>query len=312
MNLPEFSVKRKITITMLILIIVLCGIISFFKLGLDLLPELEYPLVTVITRYSGVAGEDIEELITKPIEEAVSTVKNVKSIRSFSQEGYSFVNVEFEWGTNLDLAAQDIRDKISLIEMLLPEEADSPMVVKFDPSEMPVLVYAVTGMPNTMVLKKYLEENVTPWLERLEGVAAAMVFGSLQRQINIEIFPEKLKAYNLSASQIINALRRENLNISGGHLIKGHKEYLIRTIGEYKDLSSIEDTIIAIAKGRPIYIKDIACVKDAYAEIRQLIRADRKDCVMLIIAKQSGKNTVQVVDKVKKTISELKENSLVH
>ena len=150
MNIPEFSVNRKITILMLTLIVCLFGIISFVRIGIDMMPDLEYPFASVITTYEGVASEDIENLITRPIEEAVSTVKKVSKVRSMSKEGVSVIMVEFEWGTLLDFAAQDIREKISWLTDILPEDADTPSVVKFNLSDMPILFYGITGMDDTI------------------------------------------------------------------------------------------------------------------------------------------------------------------
>ncbi|RLB27252.1 MAG: hypothetical protein DRG87_11890, partial [Deltaproteobacteria bacterium] len=185
MNIPEFSVNRKITVLMLTLIVCLFGVISFFRVGIDMMPDLEYPFVSVVTTYEGVASEDIENLITRPIEEAVSTTKRVKTVRSISKEGVSVVMVEFEWGTLLDFAAQDVRDKLSWITDFLPEDSDSPMVVKFNMSDSPILFYGVTGMADTIRLRKYLNDNVKPRIERLDGVASCWVAGGLEREINV-------------------------------------------------------------------------------------------------------------------------------
>ena len=170
---------------MVILIVAIFGIIAFSRLGLDMLPELEYPVVSVITTYSGVSSEDVEKLITRPVESVISTVKNVKRVNSTSQEGISAVIVEFEWGTKLDFAAQDVREKLSWVTDYLPKDADSPLVIKFNMSDYPILYYGATGMQDTQVLRKYLDDSVRPRLERLEGVASVYVLGGLEREINV-------------------------------------------------------------------------------------------------------------------------------
>ncbi len=307
MNLPEFSVNRRVTISMFILIIVLGGIVSFFGLGLDLMPDLEFPILSVITRYEGVAPEEVENLITKHIEEVCSSIKGVKNIYSASFEGSSVVMAEFEWGTNLDFAAQDIRENIDMINMIMPTDAESSNVVKFAISQMPVLVYAVTGMKDTMQLRKYIKENVTPRLERIEGVAMAAAFGGLEREINVFVDKTKLQAYNLSMNEIIMTLARENINVSAGQVTKEYSEYLIRTLGEYKNLDAIRNTVLRRVKGVPIYIKDVAQVKDTHKEVRDITRLNGKDAVIMMISKQSGVNTVKMSNKVKKTIKEMKE-----
>jgi len=307
-GLARFSVNRRITIFMLILIVALFGVVTFFSLGLDLMPDLDFPLVTVATRYHGVAPEDIESQITRKIEEVVGTVKNVKNIYSVSQQGLSSVMVEFEWGTNVDFAGQDVRDKVALAQMFLPEDADDPLVVKFDPSEMPVLICAVTGMENTMALRDYLEDVVAPPLERLEGVAAAMTMGGLRREINVFADAAKLRAHSISIDQVIGALRRENVNVSGGEVVKAGREHLVRTIGEYRDISQIRATVVAMRGGTPIRISDVARVEDTHKEVRDYARVDGKDNVMLAIMKQSGGNTSTVAKLVKRTLDEMRKD----
>lgn len=307
MNLPEFSVNRRVTILMLILIVCLFGIISFFRLGLDLFPELEYPFVSVVTTYEGVASEDIETLITKPIEEVVSTVKHVKNVNSFSQEGISAVMIEFEWGAKLDFAAQDVRDKVSLIRDFLPEDVDTPLVVKFSMADMPVLFYGVTGLENTQILRDYLDDNIKTRLERLEGVASCMLMGGLEREINVFVDRKKLEGCHLSITQIIDILRYENLNVTGGHVTESYIEYLVRTLGEFKDLDSMRNIIVTTHEGTSIYLKDVAEVVDTHKEIRNYARTNQKDCVLLGIMKQSGANTVAVLNRIEKELNRIKK-----
>ena len=305
MNLPEFSVNRKVTISMLTGIIVLFGMVAYFQLGLDLMPELDYPVVAVVTRYHGVASEDIENLITRRVEEICSTVQRVKKISSTSQEGVSSVLVELEWGTNLDFTAQDIREKLKMIEMFMPADADDPMVVKFDPSQMPVLVYGITGIDDTMLLRKYLEDNITPRLERIEGVAAAMTLGGLKREINIYIDKSRLEAYKLSMDDVTRMLMFSNMNVSAGHVTSGHKEYMIRTLGEFQDIETIKNTVLTSYRGTPVHISDISRVVDTHKEKRYETRLNSESSVILMVAKQSGANTVKVINQVKKELKEL-------
>ena len=306
MTLPEFSVNRKITVLMLILIITIFGVLSFFRLGLDMMPDLEYPVVSVVTTYSGVSSEDIEKLITKPVESVISTVKNVKKVSSISQEGISAVIVEFEWGTKLDFSAQDVREKLSLLTDYLPEDADSPLVLKFNMSDFPILYYGVTGMQDTYALRKYIDDSVRPRLERLEGVASAQVLGGLEREINILVDRDKLTAYRLSIDQLIRKLAMENVNVSGGHVKQGHREYLVRTMGEYKDVGAMMNTIVSMQGTAPVYLRDVALVQDSFKEVRNYARTNRKPSVAMIVMKQSGSNTVKVVNRVKETLNEMK------
>jgi len=306
MTFPQFSVKRKITTLMMILIIMLFGVIAFSRLGLDMMPELEYPAVSVVTTYEGVSSEDIENLITKPIEGVVSSIKNVKNVTSTSQEGVSAVIVEFEWGVTLDFAAQDVREKLSWLTDYLPDDADSPLVVKFNTSDYPILYYGVTGMEDTRSLRKYLIDNIKPRLERLEGVASIYVMGGLEREINIFVDRDKMGAFNLSMEQVIDRLARENVNVSGGHVEKGNVEYLVRTMGEYKDIEAIRNTVVAMHGMTSVYIKDVATVTDTFKESRNYGRTNKKPSVIMMVMKQSGKNTVTVIDTVKETLIDLK------
>ena len=309
MNLPEFSVNKRVTVTMLISIVLVLGGISFSRLGLDLLPELDYPVVSVLTQYAGVSSEDIENLITRPIEEAVSVVNRVKSVNSFSQEGVSVVMVEFEWGTNLDFAAQDIRDGIGLIRDFLPEDVTEPLVVKFDISMMPVMFYGVTADDmNTLQLRQLLKDVVKGRLERQEGVASVTLMGGLVREIQVRIDEARLEARALSLEQVVNTLRFGNLNLPAGRITKGYREFLVRSMGEYQNVDEIAHTVVGIVpgEGTPIYLKDIAEVADTHQEVRSYGRTQKRDSIILMISKQSGANTLKVGNRVKKELDEIK------
>jgi HAE1 family hydrophobic/amphiphilic exporter-1 len=308
MSLAGFSVRRRVTTTMVILIVVLFGIVSVRGLGLDLMPELEFPICAIITRYPGVAAEEIEQYITKPLEGAVLSVKGIKSVYSTSQEGLSNIVVEFEWGTNLDFAAQDIRDSMSFVEAFLPPEAENPFVVKFDVGQMPVIFYGVSGDVDTMKLRKLLEDDVAPIVERIEGVASVMVLGGKEREINVLVSKDKLDAYNIPLLQIAGTLGAENLNISAGHVETSHKEYLIRTIGQFQSIEDIRNTVLTVRNGAAIRVRDIADVVDTHKEMRGGVYVDNKPALLVFITKQSGANTVTVSDAISKKTDELRMN----
>ncbi|MCK4352191.1 efflux RND transporter permease subunit, partial [candidate division WOR-3 bacterium] len=306
MNLIKFSVNRRVTITMMVLIIVLLGFISLSKLGLDLLPDIEYPVVSVMTTYPGVASQEIEEQVTRPVEESVSMISGVKSVNSSSEEGVSVVIVEFEWGTNLDFAAQDIRDRIGLIKEWLPEDVSTPLVLKFDLSMMPVVFYGATGECGIRELRKVLEDRVKDRIERIDGVASCMLMGGQKREINISIDKVKLVSYNIGLSQVVSALRAANLNFSAGHIVKGYKEYSIRIVGEYENIDEIGNTIISSKDGVPIRLKDIAELKDTHKEIRSYGRTQGKESIIVFITKQAGANTVIISNKINKELQKIK------
>lgn len=308
MTLPEFSIKRKVTVLMIIFIITLYGILAYLQTGLDMLPELEYPVVSIITTYPGVAAEEVEKLVTKPIENVISTVKNVKRLNSVSQEGISSIIAEFEWGTKLDFAAQDVREKLSWLTDYLPKDADSPLVIKFNMSDYPILYYGVTGLQDTMTLRKFLDDSVKSRLERLDGVASVYVLGGLEREITVLVDRDKLASLRLPLEQVLSRLAKENVNISGGHVKKGHQEFLVRTLGEFQDINTIKNTIIAMSGKTPIYVRDIADVVDGYKEQRNAARTNRQPSVTMMVMKQSGANTVNVTDQVKNTLRSLEGN----
>jgi HAE1 family hydrophobic/amphiphilic exporter-1 len=318
MRLPEISVKRPVTVLMIILIIVVLGIISFTRLGLDMMPDITYPVLLVAVSYPGVSSEDVENMVTKPIEEIVATVKNVKKINSFSQEGLAGILVEFEWGANLDLSAQDIRDRIDLIRDFLPEDISKPVVHKFDPSMIPIMVYGVSsvlrssatakdeGERDLLSLRSLTKDMFKDRLEQVDGVASVMLFGGFEREILLEIDKQRLEAYHLTLDEVMAKLRAENLNLPGGHIEDRYREYLLRTTGEFTSLKEMENLPITLREGVPIYLKDIGRVEDTYKELRALSRTNRKDAVMLIVSKESGANTVIVSNRAKKELEKIK------
>jgi len=308
MKIPEFSVNRRVTTIMLALILVVLGMISFTRLGLDFFPELEYPTVSVITSYSGVSPEDIENTITRPMEQVINSVSGVKNVNSVTSEGISVIMVDFEWGTNLDFAAQDIRDQIGVSQSYLPEDASDPIVVKFDISQMPIIFWGITSDMPTYELKELFEEEVTPRLERIEGVASAQVFSTDTREIRVELDRTAMESRMLSSDQVIQALRMENLNLPAGYIVKRHSEFLVRTLGEFEDLDDIRKTVVGSTQtGEPVYLDDVADVKDAIKEPRYLARVQKEKGVYLFISKRSGANTVTAAEAVKKELEEIKE-----
>jgi len=306
MKLPEFSVKRRVTASMIAMILVIVGFIAFSRLGLDFFPDLEFPTVSIITIYRGASPEDIEKTITRPIEQIVSSIVRVKKVSSVSAEGASVVMVEFEWGTNLDFAAQDIRDQISLYRNQLPEGANDPLVFKFNLGQMPVIFYGITAQRPTAELKKLIEDEVAPRLERLDGVASARVFSTDIREIQVNVDKAALESRNLSLDRIMAALRMENLNLPAGYVLERQSDYLVRTLAEFESLDDIRKTVIGqTPRGELIYLSDVAEVVDGLKETRYLGRIQKEKGVFLIVNKRSGANTAQVGDRVKKELEKI-------
>ncbi len=305
MNLAKFSIKRPITMLMIIAIVLVLGIISFSRLGIDLLPDFSLPVGVVITQYSGASSQEVESMITKPVEQTLATLSNVKNIISNSSEGSSMVMVEFNWGTDMDIAAQDMREKVDLIKGFLPSGSQAPMVVKFDPTMMPMMQIALYGGDNIVQLKNIAEDTISDRLLRIEGVASVDILGGLERQITIEVDPDRLASYGLSMSQIASKLQTENINLPGGNVNQGKKRYTLRTEAEFKDVEEIENLPIPLPQGGSVLLKNIAKVEDTHKDISTITRYNDKPCISLSVQKQSGYNTVQVAKKVKAEMAKL-------
>ncbi|MGI6484734.1 MAG: efflux RND transporter permease subunit [Tepidanaerobacteraceae bacterium] len=303
MNLPKFSIKRPVTMLMIIAIALVLGFISFSRLGIDLFPNFVYPGAVVMTDYSGASPEEVESIVTKPIESILATVNNVKRIQSFSTEGSSTVVVEFDWGTNMDIASLDMREKVDLLKPYLPDDIGQPMVIKFDPSMMPIMQVAIYGGNDVTQLKRIADDFIVNRLKRLEGVATVDTVGGKERQINIVVDPDKLAFYGLSMSQISNKLMMENLNLPGGSVKQGGMEYVIRTTAEFKDIKEIEELGIPLQTGGIVPLKNIARIEDGHKDISTVSRYNEEPSIALIIQKQSNYNTVQVIDRIKKELS---------
>ncbi|MGH9336585.1 MAG: efflux RND transporter permease subunit, partial [Vicinamibacteria bacterium] len=297
--MPSFSIRRPITVYMITSVAILLGAISFWQLPVDLMPDIEFPTITVATEYPGVAPEEMETLVTRPIERAVSSAPGVEEIESTSSEGQSRVQVRFEWGTNLDEAANEIRTRVDRLRPILPEDSEPPSLYKFDVSQFPILYMAVSSDRDPKELRQLIEDQILYRLERVPGVAAAEIRGGLRREIHVDLSLEKLRGYNLSIRNVVEVLRRENLNEPVGPVTEGNYELLLRTQGEFKDVSQIQDVVLATREGVPVYVRDVARVEDSHEEVRESVRVDGKPGIRLSIRKQSGANTVTVADEVK-------------
>lgn len=307
MKIPEFSVNRRVTTAMLAMILVVLGFIAFTSLGLDFFPDIDFPTVSVVTTYSGASSEDIENTITRPLEQIINTISRVKEVNSMTIEGASVIMVEFEWGTNLDFAAQDIRDQVGLYRNFIPEEASDPLVVKFNLGEFPIIFGGITADRPTLELKKIIEDEVAPRLERIEGVAAAQVFSMDTREILVAVDKVALESLSISMDQILMALGMENLNLPAGRITERHSEYLLRTVGEFQSLDDIRNTIIGSTQtGQPVYLTDVAEVRDTLKDTRLISRTQGEKGVFYFISKRSGANTVTTAQAVNRELDRIK------
>lgn len=309
MSISDLSVDRPVTITMIVMIILVVGVLSLSKLGLDMMPDVDFPTVSVVTRYDGASSEDIEKLVTRTVEGAAAGVNGVVSVTSVSQEDSSFVMVSFEWGTDLDAAAQDLREALGLIEALLPEGADDPMVLKFSLTALPVLSYGVTGMEaNTVALREYTEDLLTQRLERIDGVAGVVLMGGQSREIQIDVRRSSLDATGMSLDTVVQAVAAQNMNMPAGRVIEGREEFLVRTLGEFADLDTMRGTVIGMTReGAIIRVSDVAQVGEGLADMRNAIRMGGSEGLYLMVNKRSGANPLTVASKVKKELAKIQD-----
>ena len=305
MKISNLSIKRPVTTTMMVLLIVILGAISLTRINLDLFPNLNFPVAVVTTDYAGVGPQEVENMVTKPMEGSLSTVTNIKNITSQSSAGSSVVIAEFNWGTDMDFATLDMREKTDMIEGLLPEDVGEPRIFTFDPSMMPILQIGVTGEEDLVALKRTVEDDIIPRLERLKGVASVQLTGGLNREIVVEINQSKLNNYGLSLSTITQTLMMENVDISGGQIERGQRQLLVRTKGKFKSLDQIRKVQIQTGRGF-ISLDDIAEIKDTYKQISNMARMNGKPSIGLTIQKQTNANTVQVSDMVKEELEDIK------
>jgi HAE1 family hydrophobic/amphiphilic exporter-1 len=293
---------------MLFIGLILIGLISFQNLGLDLLPDLSFPMSAIIVSYSGVAPQEIENMITIPLEEAVATIRGVKNINSYSREGSSVILMEFNWGTDMDVSALNIREKIDQVKGFLPDDASDPIVIKFDPSLMPILVLGMDSEEKDLQkLQEYAEDIIKPRLERLEEVASVSINGGLDREILVSIDNEKLRSNQLSFSQVTAALAGENVNLPAGTLKEGTINFLIRTLGRFESIQDIEEILIYNIRGNKIYLGDIAKVEDTFKERNSITYVNGKPGIMMSLQKESGKNTVTVAKRIFKELKNIQK-----
>jgi len=305
MNLSEFSIKRPIFVTMLILVVLVLGFISFSRLPIDLMPDITFPTLVVSTSYPNTAPEEMEQIITRPIEEALSSVPGVEEIFSRSSQGSSSVRVMFDWGINLEEAANDIRERIDRIVGRFPEEVQRPTLRKFDPAQMPVLMIGVLSELDPVQVRKIIDEQVSYRLERVPGVASSDIWGGLEREIQVNLFPDKVKALGLPLDIIISKIRQENIDMPAGTIEKGNYEIVVRVPGVYTNIEQIRETIVAIREGAAIRLKDIASVEDTHRRVTRITRVNDLPGIRLAIYKQSGENTVNIVEGVKKELERI-------
>jgi HAE1 family hydrophobic/amphiphilic exporter-1 len=315
MSIPRLAIHRPVTMFMLSGVIVLLGAISLSKLPVDLMPEFTQPTITVNTTYANVGPLEIEELITRPIEQSVSAVAGITRVDSSSREGQSNVRLNFDWGTNLDAAADDVRSRLDRVRGRLPEESDPPIIFKADSNAFPIMQIGVEGDYDPVTLREMAENDLSPRLERAPGVAAVTINGGLRRQIHVDLSKEKITALNLSVDRVVQALRSENQNLPLGQIDQGDSTYLVRSQGQFANLDDIRNLVVLTRQNVPVYLKDVADVTDSTEDRRQFLKITSRDesgklgeghpAVRMQINKQSGENTVAVAQAIRAEIDRI-------
>ncbi len=308
MNIAKASVTRPVLTTVIFFIIILLGTVSFMRLSIDMMPEVEYPTLSVMTSYGNVGPQEIEESITKPLEESLAAVQGVEEISSTSSEGSSRVTVSFTWGTDLDVAANDVRERIDRVIGSLPEDIERPRIFKFDVNSFPILYLGVSSSMNSLDLRQLVEDQVQYRIERVAGVASTTIRGGLNREIHVDLQAANLKALGLSPRAVITALQNENRNIPAGVYEKGNMDVLVRTQGEFTSLDDIRNTVITLRGDTPIRVGDVAQVEDSWEEVENVSLINGKEGLNIAVYKQSGANTVQVAEAVKAEVARINQD----
>jgi len=295
MKLAKAAIDRPVATLMFYIAIILLGFISLRQLSVDLLPEISYPRLSVVTEYRGVAPEEIETLITEPLEAAVSRTPGLRRVESVSKEGVSYLTLEFSWGTDMDFAMLHAREKLDSVRFQLPEEAENPTIIALDPKTKPIMIIAVSGEGTLLELKEFCEELIKPRLEQIEGIGSAEVAGGVEREIQVEIDPRRLALFGLSIDEVAQRIEAFNRNLQGGNIRKGKFKYALRVVGEFEMVDEISEISLKSTSDRGVIrLSDIATVHDSIKERQGSTRLDGEESIGILVRKESGANTVQV------------------
>lgn len=309
MKIAEVSVRRPVTIIMVMLIIILLGSVSLSKLPIDLLPKIDIPVSIVVTEYTGVGPQEIEKIVTNPLEGAVSTVENIDTVTSTTTEGRSIVIAQFKNGTDMNFATLQMREKIDLVKRSLPSDVGAPMVMKIDLGAMPIVQLSLSANDADLAkLQSIAEDTLKPQLERVAGAASVTVAGGYENQVEIKTHQEKMKGYGLTIDTLAKIIGAENLNAPGGQVQKGTQDLTIRTTGEFQSLDEIKELLIPLATGGQIKLKDLADVGLEHKEITAISKTNGEKSISISIQKQSGTNTVKVANDVNLAVQKFKKD----
>ncbi|NLW55962.1 MAG: TolC family protein [Firmicutes bacterium] len=305
MNLTSLCIRRPVTTTMIFLILVLLGLFNSTRMPIDLYPDIASPAVNISTTYSGAGPEEVEQLVTIPIEQAVATVNRVTAVTSSSQEGRSWVTVYFDWGINLEQSIDEIRTNLDRVARRLPDQAGTPTINRYDPSTAPIMTIGLSGQMDESFLRTIAENEISPELQKIDGLANVEVRGGRNRRIAIELKRERLAAFGITINQVASAIRSENIILPAGSLETETSQLLLRTSGKLESVADLKKIIVAYRNNIPLFLRDLGTVEETLTGTETLVRIDRQPGIVLSLQKQSGANTVAVANEVYTILSRL-------
>lgn len=307
MALPKFAVEHPVAVAMIYIGLMVLSISAFFRIGLDMFPDVSLPVMSIITTYQGAGTEEVEEKITKIIESQTSIVRNLKEITSISKEGLSAVVLQFEWGTDLDDSANDIRDKLGVIKRLLPSGAEDPIIMRIDMKDIPILIMGVTSNESYSKIYNILDTDVSNMLKRVPGVGNVMVMGGQERQINIDVDRRRLEAYGITLSDVRRTVAANNIMQAAGNIQIGITDYMLRVPGEFNSPQEIADSVVGISRGQAIKLKDVADIRDSHPQETMKLMFNGRPGAVIMVQKRGEANSVAVGEAVKKALPEIQK-----
>ncbi|MDR0971080.1 MAG: efflux RND transporter permease subunit [Bacteroidales bacterium] len=308
MKIYESSVKKPITTAIIFVALVVLGLFSYSKLSIDMMPEIELNRAVVIVTYPGASAEDVENNVTKILESALSTVSDLKKITSTSKENTSIIQIEFNWGTDIDAGVNDMRDKIEMVKSYMPDGCSNPIIMKISTDMMPIAIYSATANESSEGLYKILDDGIANPLARINGVGSVSVAGAPQREISVNVDPQKLEAYNLTIEQIGAAIAQENINTPAGSFDIGSETYSLRIEGEMKESRLLNDIVVSNYGDKVVFLKDVATVRDSVQERAQESYVNGRKGATIVIQKQTGANSVDIMNKIKERLPQITKN----
>jgi HAE1 family hydrophobic/amphiphilic exporter-1 len=307
MKFFQFVVKRPIAITMMILFVLVLGFVSLTGLKLDLMPEMDLPIAVVVSTYAGVSPEEMENLVTRPLEQRLGTLSGIDTMTTMTAQGMSAVLMQFNWGTNIDNAVNDIRNQLEITSYFLPSDMERPMVIKMDINQMPVMTMTISGAMPFAELTNLTEDTIQPQLERIAGVASVTLAGGVTREIRLSAEPQRLQAYGYTINSLASVIASENRNVSAGNVEEGMKEHSLRIVGEFSSLEDLENLMIPGSRGENIRLKDLVRIEDTFKDMETYSYINGQQGLSLALSKASDANTVEVSDAVTEALDRIRD-----